>query len=105
MEDSSQCCPIWVIGRSDKWHAFNTRDNEIVPNTGVDTYHPPNTSTPFMGAGSAIVIYLFLNSQLKEIVYKLEGIEPYEIYPISIIAGFSGWLVLRAVDMGTKEKR
>jgi 8-oxo-dGTP diphosphatase len=59
----------------------------------------------FMGAGSALVIYLFLNSQLKEIVYKLKEIEPYTVYAISIVAGFSERLVLRAVEFVTKEKK
>lgn len=64
----------------------------------------------FMGAGSAIVVYLFLNSQLtgivsKEILNSPGDIQPYTIYAISVAAGFSERLVLRAMEMVTREKK
>ena len=63
----------------------------------------------FMGAGSALVIYVFLKSSLSgafspEIKTALEHLTPYTIYAICFVAGFSERLVLRVVGYVTGKK-
>lgn len=65
----------------------------------------------FMGAASAIIIYIFLNSKIAESFFKgvfefyLSKITSATVFVITFISGFSERLVLRAVEFVAKEKK
>jgi len=51
-----------------------------------------------MSAAAAIVIYVFLESDLSDpFLGSLEDIKPYTIFAVSFVAGFTERLVMRAV--------
>jgi len=54
----------------------------------------------FTGTASAIVIYIFLQSRLKDIFDFLKNVtlQPHTIFAISFVSGFTERLVLRAVS-------
>lgn len=56
----------------------------------------------FMGAASALVIYIFTKSQIATVIkiggLELDKLEAYTIYAISFSSGFSERLVLKAVE-------
>lgn len=53
----------------------------------------------FMGAASAVIVYVLLHSGLPNIfAFKLPELTPYTIFAISFVAGFTERLVLHAVE-------
>lgn len=64
----------------------------------------------FIGASSAIFLYIFLNSQIAENFFNgvfnfdLSKISLSTIFVISFVSGFSERFVLRAMELMTKEK-
>ena len=63
-----------------------------------------------MGAASALIVYVFLKSELpgvlnQELTKGMKTLEPFTAYSIAFVAGFSERLVLRAVEhVGGKER-
>ncbi len=56
----------------------------------------------FMGSAAAVVIYVALNSQLRGAfsseLFGREPLQPYTMYVVAFVAGFSERLVMRAVE-------